>query len=256
MTASPWPCPAWCRASSICYPGTGRIMSMLRPVDRSYKCCDSCGSGAVGTGSSPRSGLHCVPGQRTVQGQLQDCRCASRHLGPSSCYLYIHRNTRTGTFGAVAQVWFAREYPCYAPNSLLLDNALATMGAGVPSALAAKLVKPEVRVAAVLLFAVARLHSCAKRHLVQHSPLVQHVQANVYCIVGDGECLGLPATGDDCACLLQPSEVPQPCCRRLPDERCTGAARCHRARPPHHHHGPQYACALSSSTAAQAVTAS
>lgn len=42
-------------------------------------------------------------------------------------------------------MWFAREYPCYAPNSLLLDNALATMGAGVPSAMAAKLVKPEVR---------------------------------------------------------------------------------------------------------------
>ena len=48
------------------------------------------------------------------------------------------------------QVWFAREYPCYAPNSLLLDNALATMGAGVPSALAAKLVKPEVTIAAAL----------------------------------------------------------------------------------------------------------
>lgn len=44
-----------------------------------------------------------------------------------------------------AQVYFAREYDCYAPNSLLLDNALATMGAGVPSAMAAKLVKPEVR---------------------------------------------------------------------------------------------------------------
>lgn len=41
-------------------------------------------------------------------------------------------------------MWFAREYPCYAPNSLLLDNALASMGAGVPSAMAAKLVKPEV----------------------------------------------------------------------------------------------------------------
>lgn len=51
---------------------------------------------------------------------------------------------------AVTQVWFAREYPCYAPNSLLLDNALATMGAGVPSALAAKLVKPEVTAAAAL----------------------------------------------------------------------------------------------------------
>jgi len=48
------------------------------------------------------------------------------------------------------KVWFAREYPCYAPNSLLLDNALATMGAGVPSAMAAKLVKPEAHVFAIV----------------------------------------------------------------------------------------------------------
>jgi acetolactate synthase-1/2/3 large subunit len=27
------------------------------------------------------------------------------------------------------KVWFARNYPCYKPNTLLLDNALATMGA-------------------------------------------------------------------------------------------------------------------------------
>ena len=28
------------------------------------------------------------------------------------------------------QVWFARQYKAYQPNTLLLDNALATMGAG------------------------------------------------------------------------------------------------------------------------------
>jgi acetolactate synthase I/II/III large subunit len=43
------------------------------------------------------------------------------------------------------KVWFARQYPAYHPNTLLLDNALATMGAGLPSAMASKLVKPEVR---------------------------------------------------------------------------------------------------------------
>jgi len=43
------------------------------------------------------------------------------------------------------KVWMARQYPAYYPNTLLLDNALATMGAGVPSAMAAKLVHPEVR---------------------------------------------------------------------------------------------------------------
>jgi acetolactate synthase-1/2/3 large subunit len=42
----------------------------------------------------------------------------------------------------VYKIWFARNYPAFYPNTLLLDNALATMGAGLPSALAAKLVYP------------------------------------------------------------------------------------------------------------------
>jgi len=31
----------------------------------------------------------------------------------------------------VYKLWFARNYKCYEPNTLLLDNALATMGAGL-----------------------------------------------------------------------------------------------------------------------------
>lgn len=47
------------------------------------------------------------------------------------------------------KVWFARNYKAYQPNTLLLDNALATMGAGLPSAIAAKMVCPEKTVVAV-----------------------------------------------------------------------------------------------------------
>ncbi|MGH8582658.1 MAG: acetolactate synthase large subunit [Gammaproteobacteria bacterium] len=47
------------------------------------------------------------------------------------------------------KLWFARNYRALAPNSLLLDNALATMGAGLPAAMAAKLVCPERKVVAV-----------------------------------------------------------------------------------------------------------
>lgn len=47
------------------------------------------------------------------------------------------------------KLWFARYYRCNAPNTLLLDNALATMGAGLPSAMAAKLVYPDRKVVAV-----------------------------------------------------------------------------------------------------------
>ena len=47
------------------------------------------------------------------------------------------------------KIWFARNYKTYQPNTLLLDNALATMGAGLPSAIAAKIVHPEKKVVAV-----------------------------------------------------------------------------------------------------------
>ncbi len=47
------------------------------------------------------------------------------------------------------KLWFARNYRCRRPNTLLLDNALATMGAGLPSAIAARIVHPDRRVVAV-----------------------------------------------------------------------------------------------------------
>ncbi|KHE91001.1 Acetolactate synthase [Candidatus Brocadiaceae bacterium S225] len=49
----------------------------------------------------------------------------------------------------VYKIWFARNYRCYHPNTLLLDNALATMGAGLASAIAAKMIKPDKKVIAV-----------------------------------------------------------------------------------------------------------
>jgi acetolactate synthase-1/2/3 large subunit len=47
------------------------------------------------------------------------------------------------------KIWFARNYRTYVTNTLLLDNALATMGAGLPSAMMAKLLYPQRRVMAV-----------------------------------------------------------------------------------------------------------
>ena len=49
----------------------------------------------------------------------------------------------------IFKIWFARNYPAYLPNTVLLDNALAAMGAGLPSAMAAKMVHPECRVMAI-----------------------------------------------------------------------------------------------------------
>ena len=47
------------------------------------------------------------------------------------------------------KIWFARSYRSPVSNTLLLDNALATMGAGLPSAMMAALMYPGRRVLAV-----------------------------------------------------------------------------------------------------------
>jgi len=49
----------------------------------------------------------------------------------------------------VYKIWFARNYKAYRPNTLLLDNALATMGAGLPAAIGAKITYPERKIVAV-----------------------------------------------------------------------------------------------------------
>jgi len=47
------------------------------------------------------------------------------------------------------KIWFARNYRTHVANTLLLDNALATMGAGLPSAMMASILYPDRRVLAV-----------------------------------------------------------------------------------------------------------
>ena len=47
------------------------------------------------------------------------------------------------------KIWFARNYRTHVSNTILLDNALATMGAGLPSAMMAAMLYPSKRVMAV-----------------------------------------------------------------------------------------------------------
>ena len=49
----------------------------------------------------------------------------------------------------VYKIWFARNYPATQPNTVLLDNALATMGAGLPSAMEAARLYPDRCVMAI-----------------------------------------------------------------------------------------------------------
>ena len=49
----------------------------------------------------------------------------------------------------VYKIWFARGYPALFPNTVLLDNALASMGAGLPSAMAVKMLNPDKTVVSI-----------------------------------------------------------------------------------------------------------
>lgn len=47
------------------------------------------------------------------------------------------------------KLWISRNYPAYEQNTVLLDNAFATMGAGLGAGIAAKLVNPDKKVVVV-----------------------------------------------------------------------------------------------------------
>jgi len=47
------------------------------------------------------------------------------------------------------KIWFARNYHCHIQNGLILDNALATMGAGLASAMMTKMLYPNRKVVSV-----------------------------------------------------------------------------------------------------------
>jgi len=49
----------------------------------------------------------------------------------------------------IYKIWFARNYPAYLQNSVLLDNALATMGAGLSSAIMTKELYPDRKVISI-----------------------------------------------------------------------------------------------------------
>jgi acetolactate synthase-1/2/3 large subunit len=50
----------------------------------------------------------------------------------------------------IYKLWFSRLYKTYQPNTFILDNALATMGAGLPAGIAAKMLNPGKKVLAVV----------------------------------------------------------------------------------------------------------
>lgn len=61
----------------------------------------------------------------------------------------LNRDAIIALDNGMYKIWFARHYHTFGPNTVLLDNALATMGAGLPSAMACALRYPGRQVMAI-----------------------------------------------------------------------------------------------------------
>ena len=65
------------------------------------------------------------------------------------------------------KIWVARNFQCREQNGLMLDNALASMGAGLPSGIAAKIIYPEKKVLVVagdggIMMSIAELETAVR----------------------------------------------------------------------------------------------
>jgi acetolactate synthase-1/2/3 large subunit len=95
-----------------------------------------------------------LPLRETILGRVADRATESRW--PVTPQRLVHdvrkvipENGIVALDNGMYKIWFARNYRTYVANTLLLDNALATMGAGLPSAMMAAMLYPDRRVMAI-----------------------------------------------------------------------------------------------------------
>lgn len=67
----------------------------------------------------------------------------------SSLRKVLPRDAMLSLDNGMYKLWIARNYPAYEQNTVLLDNALATMGAGLGAAMSAKIIYPDRKVVVV-----------------------------------------------------------------------------------------------------------
>ena len=65
------------------------------------------------------------------------------------------------------KIWIARNYICKEQNGIILDNALATMGAGLPGGIATKILYPEKKVLVIagdggIMMSIAELETAVR----------------------------------------------------------------------------------------------
>ena len=84
----------------------------------------------------------------------------------------------------IYKIWFARNYLAHEANTLILDNALATMGAGLPSGMACKLINPNKKVVSV----------CGDGGFMMNSQEIEtaiRLKLNMVCIVLNDNSYGM-----------------------------------------------------------------
>jgi acetolactate synthase I/II/III large subunit len=95
-----------------------------------------------------------LPLREGILGRISDRATESRWPVTPQRLVYdirqvIPENGIVALDNGMYKIWFARNYRTYVANTLLLDNALATMGAGLPSAMMAAMLYPDRRVMAI-----------------------------------------------------------------------------------------------------------
>jgi len=93
--------------------------------------------------------IHKEINEHVFQDQGHDCFPNTPQRIVSDIKKAVDNSSIVSLDNGMYKIWFARNYKATHSHSLLLDNALATMGAGLPVAIGAKLVHPDRQVIAV-----------------------------------------------------------------------------------------------------------
>ncbi len=93
--------------------------------------------------------IHREINEHVFQDQGHDCFPSTPQHIVSDIKKTVNNSSIISLDNGMYKIWFARNYKASHSHSLLLDNALATMGAGLPVAIGAKLVHPDKQVIAV-----------------------------------------------------------------------------------------------------------
>ncbi len=93
--------------------------------------------------------IHLEINTHVFQDQGHDCFPSTPQRIVSDIKKTVADSSIVSLDNGMYKIWFARNFKSSSPYALLLDNALASMGAGFPAAMAAKLVHPEKQVVAV-----------------------------------------------------------------------------------------------------------